>query len=126
MKSNLLTSARRSHNQKGAVTITNLWPTSATPTAALRPLKQQSVCVTVSASAASDTSASVTHQFNLTNAQITQGWPHMTILPQDGNEITSPWFEASQAPNFSVLGKGTVAAGGTAKVVIAKPWEPTK
>jgi hypothetical protein len=126
MKSRFAVSARRHTGQKGAVTISYLWPGTGTPSPTPPPTPQNSVCATVVASAAADTSAVITHQLGLTNAQITQGFPFMTLLAQDGNAITSPWWESSQAPNYTVIQKGTTAAGGQVKVRIMRPWEPEK
>jgi len=123
MKSKLVVSGRRRQSQKGTVTITYLWPYTVAPTAAQMQgaNPNYTVIATVSASAAADTSAVITHDFGLTAAEITQGFPVVTLVPQDGNEITSAWFEASENPNYTILQKGTVAAGGTQKVVIQRP-----
>lgn len=115
-------SARRLKSQRGAVTITFLYPYTTAPTAAQQAaVPHSTVVATVSASAAADTSAVITHNFNLSAAEITQGFPTVILAPQDGNEITSAWFELSENPNYTVLGKGTVAAGGTQKVTIMRP-----
>jgi len=117
LKSNLQLSNHRRQWQRGAVTITAL-----TPTAPVVPnLTNNTVVYTVSASAAGDTSASITHGFGLTNAEITAGYPFPEIIAQDGNQITSPWYEASEASNYTILQKGTTAAGGQVKVAVARP-----
>lgn len=121
MQSRIPLSLNRRQNQKGAVTITYLYPGTVVPPPTPSPLPQNTVIATISASAAGDTSAVVTHLFGLTAGEITQGFPQVSIIPQDGNEITSPWFELSENPNYSVFGKGTVAAGGTAKVYVQRP-----
>jgi len=128
MKSRLTLSQRRLAGQKGAVTITYLWPGTSVPLATANPagLPQQTVVATVTATAAADTSAVITHQFNLSAAQITQGWPRLTLVPEADPEITSAWYESSQAPNYTVLQKNTTAAGVKTKVFIEKPWAPTK
>jgi len=121
MKSALPLSSYRRQFQRGAVTITYLYPGTVAPPAIPNPLPQNTVIATVSASAAADTSAVITHQFGLANSEITQGFPQVSIIAQDGNEITSPWWEASENPKYTVLQKGTVAAGGLAKVYIQRP-----
>src|SRR5271156_57976 len=121
MKSKIQLSNVRRRSQRGAVTITYLYPGTVAPPAIPSPLPQNTVIATVSASAAADTSAVITHQFALANSEITQGFPQVSIVAQDSNEITSPWFEASENPNYTVLQKGTVAAGGVAKVFIQRP-----
>jgi|SRR5579871_3536033 len=110
-----------------AVTITYLAPYTTAPTRNQMIGKpNNTVVATVQASAAADTSAVITHDMNISAADITQGFPIVTIVPQDGNEITSPWFEASENPNYTVLQKGTVAASGLAKVFIQRPFSPTR
>lgn len=121
MQSRIPLSQIRRQQQKGAVTITYLYPGTVAPPAVPSPLPQNTVIATVSASAAADTSAVITHQFGLTNGEITQGFPQVSIISQDGTEITSPWFESSEASNYTILGKGTIAAGGTVKVYVQRP-----
>lgn len=121
MKSRIPLSGVRRQSQKGAVTITYLYPGTVAPPAIPNPLPQSMVIATVVATAAADTSAVITHQFGLSNAEITQGFPRVAIIAQDGNEITSPWWEASENPNYTILQKGTVAIGGLAKVIIDRP-----
>jgi hypothetical protein len=105
-----------------AVTITYLYPFTVAPTVnQMIGKKYTRVVSTVVASAAADTSAVITHSFGLSNAEITQGFPFVSLLPQDSNQITSPWFEASQNPNYTVLQKNTTAAGGQVKVTITRP-----
>lgn len=102
-----------------AVTITYLYPQTSAPTLA-QALAANMVVATVAASAAADTSAVITHNFNLSDAQISQGFPRTVIVPQ-ASEQSSNWFEASQNPNFTVLQKPTDAAGPTVKVFIDRP-----
>jgi hypothetical protein len=113
-----------------AITLTYLWPTNngplgggnVAPTVAQMILTEYSTVVaTVSASAAGDTSAIITHDFGLPASDISAGFPQLTLVPQDASEITSSWFELSENPNFTILGKGTVAAGGAVKVFIQRP-----
>lgn len=79
------------------------------------------VIATVQASAAGDVQAIITHDFGLSAAELALGYPLVSITPEDGNAITSPWFEISQHANFTVLGKGTTAAGALSKVAIQRP-----
>jgi len=126
MKPRFAVSTRRLSGQKGAVTISYLWPGTTTPAPTPPPTPQSSVVATVVASAAADTSAVITHQLGISNAQITQGFPEVILTAQDGNQITSPWWLSSQAPNYTILQKGTVAIGGQVLVRISRPWEPVK
>jgi hypothetical protein len=121
MKRTLPVSPRRLQWQRGAVTITYLYPGTVVPPPTPFPLPQNMVIATVAASAAADTSAVITHLFNLSNAEITQGFPTVVIMPQADPEVTSGWFEASENPNYSVLQKNTTAAGVLSKVSITRP-----
>lgn len=105
-----------------AVTTTYLYPQTAAPTGAQMNVNRKNTLVaTVLAGAAADTSAIITHAFNLTAAEITQGFPTVVLTAQDGNQITSPWYLASQNPNYTILQKGTVAAGGQVIATISRP-----
>lgn len=105
-----------------AVTITYLYPRTAAPSAGQT---ASMVVATVVASAAADTSAIITHAMNLANSEISQGFPQTIITPlADG--ATSPWFEASQAPNFTVLQKTTTDVGALSKVSINRPHSIVK
>jgi hypothetical protein len=106
-----------------AVTITYLYPSTTVPTSRL---PGNMLVATVQASAAADTSAVITHQFNFGADAITNGFPMVVLVSQDGNEITSAWYEASEAPNYTILQKGTTAAGGLEKVFIARPNSLTR
>lgn len=115
-------SQKRRSTQRGAVTITYLFPYTTAPTAAQQAAVPHSTIVaTVAATAAADTSAVITHNFNLTNAEITQGFPCPVITPQADPEVTSGWWEASENPNYTVLQKNTTAAGVLSKVTLFRP-----
>lgn len=106
----------------GSVTVTYKAPYTSAPTAVQQHYTPKNLVIaTVSASLAADTQAIITHNFGLSAAELLLDYPLVAITPQDGNEITSPWFEVSQASNYTVLGKGTTAAGGTVKVAIQRP-----
>jgi hypothetical protein len=79
------------------------------------------VVCTISGQAAGDTSCAVTHNFSMSNADISSGFPMLDIVAQDGSEVTSSWFELSEQANYTVLGKSNVAAGGATKVFISRP-----
>jgi len=103
----------------GAVTISYLYPTTVAPTLA-QMQNFNMVIATVASTSTADTSAVITHDFALTAAEISQGFPEVEWIPQDQSEITSSWFELSENPNFTILGKGTTA-GGTIKVFLKRP-----
>jgi hypothetical protein len=65
--------------------------------------------------------AIITHDFQLTPTELSLNYPVVILTPLDGNEITSPWFEVSQHPDYTVLGKGTTAVGALTKVAIMRP-----
>lgn len=122
VKARIPVSPRRLQWQKGAVTITYLWPYTVAPTVAqMQGTPNCTVVATVAASAAADTSAVITHDFGLSNAEITQGFPKVTIVPQADPEVTSGWYEASENPNYTVLQKNTTSAGVLSKVFVERP-----
>lgn len=115
----------------GAVTITYLYPTNNGPLAGgnVAPTQVQigqptarrfnTVIATVVATAAGDTSAVITHNFQLTNSEISQGFPRVIINPLSDTFGTSAiWFQASQNPNFTILQKGTLGTGPTSGVEV--------
>jgi hypothetical protein len=105
-----------------ALTYNYLYPVvGTTPPTLAQAANANTVVVTVSASAAGDTSAAVTHNFNFSNADISAGFPMLIFADQDGSEITSSWFELSEQANYTVLGKGSLAVGGSIKVFITRP-----
>jgi hypothetical protein len=102
-----------------AITVTYLYPTTVAPTLA-QMQNFNMVIATVASTSTADTSAVITHDFALTAAEISQGFPEVEWIAQDQSEITSSWFELSENPNFTILGKGTTA-GGTIKVFLKRP-----
>jgi len=126
MKSRIAVSARRLQGQKGAVTISYLYPFTSAPTAAqMQNQPFNTVTATVSATAAGDTSAVITHNFGLSAAEITQGFPFPLIIGQS-DETTSPWYESSENPNFTVIQKNTLGTGPAVKVAIVRPHSITR
>lgn len=116
-----------------SVTISYLYPTNLGPLAggnvaptqlqmgsAISGAKFNTVVATVVATAAADTSAVITHNFQLTNAEISQGWPRVILVSQ-GDETTAAWYEASENPNYTVLVKNTLGVGATIKAQISRP-----
>jgi len=105
-----------------SVTLTYRAPYSSAPTLVQQHYKPKNLVIaTVLAGAASDAQVIITHDFGLTSQDLAMGYPLVTITPEDGNSITSPWFEASQAHDYTVLGKSTVDVGGQVKVGISRP-----
>jgi hypothetical protein len=105
-----------------SVTVTYKAPYTTAPTKVQQHYHPKSLVIaTVAAGASSDALAIITHDFGLSAAELALDYPVVTITPLDGDDITSPWFEVSQNPNYTVLGKGTVAQGGAVKVAISRP-----
>jgi len=115
----------------GAVTTTYLYPTNNGPLAGgnVAPTQAQmgppqarkfnTVIATTVASAAGDTSAVITHNLQLTNSEISQGFPRVILNPLSDTFGTSAiWFQASQNPNFTILQKGTLGTGPTSGVEV--------
>jgi hypothetical protein len=106
----------------GAVTVTYFAPYTAAPTILQQYTSPRSLVIaTVLAGLAADVQAIITHDFQLSAAEITLNYPVVVLTPLDGNAITSPWFEVSQNSNYTVLGKGSTAAGSLTKVSIFRP-----
>lgn len=106
----------------GSVTVTYFAPYTSAPTILQQYTSPRNLVIaTVLAGLAADVQAIVTHDFQLSPAEITLNYPLVTLTPLDGNDITSPWFEVSQNPNFTVLGKGSTAVGSLTKVIIQRP-----
>jgi hypothetical protein len=106
----------------GTVTVAYQAPYTAAPTIFQQYTSPRSLVIaTVLAGAASDVLAIITHDFQLSAAEITLNYPVVVLTPLDGNAITSPWFEVSQNPNYTVLGKGSTAVGALTKVSILRP-----
>jgi hypothetical protein len=106
----------------GVVTVAYQAPYTTAPTTLQQYTSPRSLVIaTVLAGLAADVQAIITHDFNLSAAEITLNYPVVVLTPLDGNAITSPWFEASQNPNYTVLGKGTTAVGSLTKVSIMRP-----
>ena len=110
----------------GAVTITYLWPTNlgplgggnVAPTAAqMISSEYNTVVATIVATAITDTSAVITHNFPLSNAEISQGWPQVNIL-ETTNDTSQVW-ELSENTAFTVLGLPGLIGG--VRVFISRP-----
>ena len=110
--------------QLGAVTIAYQWPLAVVPPATT--LAQyntyNSVVGTVVAGLAADTQQIITHNLNLPAADISSGFPVVTLTPTtDPFGSSAGWFVASQNPNYTVVQKGTLGTGPTTRFTIASP-----
>jgi hypothetical protein len=106
----------------GVVAVAYFAPYTTAPTIFQQYTSPRSLVIaTVLAGAASDVLAIITHDFQLTPTELSLNYPVVILTPLDGNAITSPWFEVSQHPDYTVLGKGTTAVGALTKVAIMRP-----
>jgi hypothetical protein len=98
-----------------AVTISQLYPVAGAPPASPN-TGSNMVVATVVATAAGDTSAAITHNFNLPASDISAGFPRVTPIAQS-SEINSV-YELSENPNYTILGLPGVVS---VKVWIDRP-----
>jgi hypothetical protein len=82
------------------------------------PNPYNTVVVTIQGGAASDTSAQVSHNFNLPASDISFGFPELDFV-QQVNEVTQGIWELSENPNFTIFGLAGVV--GPVKVFIHRP-----
>lgn len=110
----------------GAVTVTykNVG-SGTTPPTAIQATRVNSVVATIAASADADAAAVITHNLNLSAADIAAGWPTVLFEPLSVQFQTSNWSVASHDPNYLGLVKNNAAGGGAAaaqlKVTVARP-----
>lgn len=104
-------------------TVTYKSPYSSAPTAVQQHYTPHNqVIATVVAGAASDDVVVITHDFGLTAAELALGYPSVQLTPISDGGSTSPYWEASQHPNYTVLEKNTDDVGPAVKVVLnARP-----
>lgn len=113
--------------------INYLWPTLGAPPTANVALKVSTVSATLSPTNSGDNSQIITHAFNLSNAQITQGWPKVFFEPLDSLAQGSNWYVLSQNPNFTIVGRGATTASleatanaGQVEIQIDRIWSGSK
>ena len=84
----------------------------------------QSVTATVNFSDA-DTTATITHNWSLTTAQLAKLRPWVNMLRMSGMSVY-PGLTFALSANAVVMTKGITAtnSGGTVNVVIMRPWSP--
>lgn len=99
-----------------ASTVNYLRPSTAaanTPPTQTKVARQCTVIVGVSAVAAADTQLFITHNLNISAADISQGFPQCTFEPTDTSFYVAQWYEITQNPNFVGIQKGTQGAQQT-------------
>jgi hypothetical protein len=95
-----------------------------TPPTQLQTQRLSTVVAVLAGTAAADSQAIITHNLNMSNADISQGFPTLDWEPLDTTFYAANWFEASQSNNFVVLQKGAgvgATANNQAKVTISRP-----
>lgn len=73
--------------------------------------KINTVVATVTSTTNSDTGVALTHDMQVPNSDITNGFPTVVIAPLTALGNTQGWIAASQNPNFTWLTKVQQAAG---------------
>ena len=104
-------------------TVTYADPSTSAPTQA-QASAAQSVTATVNFSDA-DTTATITHNWSLTTAQLAKLRPWVNVLVMGGMSVY-PGLTWALATNTIVVTKASTAtnSGGTINVVIQRPWSP--
>jgi len=113
--------------------INYLWPTAGAPPTAAVAFKISTVSVGLSPTNSGDNSQILTHAFNLSNAQLTQGFPFVWFEPLDSLAQGSNWYLLSSAPNYVIIARGASTASletvtGTQQAIcrIERPWSGSK
>jgi hypothetical protein len=75
--------------------------------------RQCTVIVGISAVAAADTQLFITHNLNISAADISQGFPMCVFEPLDTSFYVAQWYEITQNPNYVGIQKGTQGAQQT-------------
>jgi hypothetical protein len=116
-----------------AVTGTYLHPVAGvTPPTALQSSNAQSVVADVVATADADTTATITHNFGLSAAELASGDPRIILTPTLSQALTalSAWAVTTVATNSITLTKLTSTGSGNAsaqlRVSIQRPHSITK
>lgn len=109
-----------------AVTVTYLNVGSGTtPPTVGAAMHVNSVVATIIATADGDVAAVITHNLQLSAADIAAGWPTVLFEKMSSFAQTSDWYIASLDPNWVGLAKHNAAGGGNAavqlRVVVARP-----
>lgn len=96
-----------------AVTVTYLRPAGTSAPTQKAVSRQCTVIALLSFTAATDTQVFVTHNLNISAADISQGFPNLFYQPLDPSFYTAQWYQLSQNPNYVMLGK-TISVGALA------------
>lgn len=116
-----------------AVTVTYLHPVAGgTAPTALQASNAQSVVADVIATADADTTATITHNFGLSAAELASGDPRVILTPLISQALTalSAWAVTAIATNSITLTKLTSVGSGNAsaqlRVSVQRPHSITK
>lgn len=118
---------------QAAVTVTYSWPVAGTTAPTLAQSSSKSTVVaTVIASADGDTTATITHNLNISAADLARGFPTVTVTPLISQALTalSAWAVTSVTATTVVLTKLTSTGSGNAspqiRVTVTRPASVTK
>jgi hypothetical protein len=73
--------------------------------------KINTVVATVTSTTNSDTGVALTHNMQIPNSDISNGFPTVAIAPLTALGNTQAWLAVSQNPNFTWLAKNQLIAG---------------
>lgn len=116
-----------------AVVVTYLTPVAGitAPTTA-QASQADTVVADIVASADADVTATVTHNMQISAADLAAGFPLVSIIPTLSQALAalSSWSVTTIATNTVVLTKLATAGSGNAaaqlRVTVLRPWAPTK
>jgi len=109
-----------------------LWPTLGAPPTPAVAFKVSTVNVGLNPVSSLDNSQILTHCFNITPTEITQGFPKVGFEPLDTLAGGSGWYVISNAANFTIVGRGASTASldttNNVQVIchIDRPWSGSK
>ncbi len=112
--------------------VSYLWPVAGAPPTAAQAYKVSTVSVGLNPVNSGDNSQILTHAFNLSNAQLTQGFPFVWFEPLDSLASGSGWYLLSSATNFVIAARGANTASldttNNMQVIcrIERPWSGSK
>ncbi len=112
-----------------AYTINYLWPApvnnSSTPPTSVQAAAVNSVVATIYPGNSADNAIYITHNFGVSNSDITNGFPLVSVEPIDSLGSGSNYYISTQNANYVGLSRGGTTAGvdsqAQAKVVIQTP-----
>jgi hypothetical protein len=85
-----------------------------TPPTQAQAANVNSVKVAVYPASSADTQLNLTHNLQMSSADLADGWPNIGFEPLDALAAASGWFQVqgAQNPNYSVVQRGTATTAG--------------